>query len=187
MTPTQCPQCSTPPASGDLFCENCGFDFITESSPEHEADTPSPAAETASALATVEVAVDAEHHRYMDPDGQLTLPDPVPEPASVTLAPASLIGRRSQSRGVYPEIDASTLTGDPATSSRHAMLRRREDGTWVVADLSSTNGTYLRRNDDDPTMLDPGVEVSVDENTTILVGAWTSIRLRGRPELQIED
>ncbi|MCP3936148.1 MAG: FHA domain-containing protein [Actinomycetia bacterium] len=173
MTPDQCPKCSTPPASGDLFCENCGFDFITGSDPEP--DTAAAAIENPGVVAMI--TVDVDHHRYMDPDGQLKVPDPMPEPASITLAPASLIGRRSQSRGVYPEIDASALTGDPAASSRHAMLRRREDGGWVVSDLSSTNGTYLRREGDDPRMLEPGTEEPIDEDTIILVGAWTAIRL----------
>lgn len=187
MTPAECPNCSTVPEPGHLFCEKCGFDFITS--------TP-PANPTSIEVHAVEVSVDRAHHRFMDPDGQLEMPDPAPEPSLVTLAPASLIGRRSESRAVYPEVDVGELTGDPAVSARQAMLRRRDDGAWVVSDLSSTNGTYLRRPSNspggdpggdpempepemlEPEMLDPGIEVELDTESTILVGAWTAIRLR---------
>jgi hypothetical protein len=40
--------------------------------------------------------------------------------------------------------DCTLVLGDDFVSSRHARLMHR-DGTWLVEDLGSTNGTYLGR------------------------------------------
>ncbi|MEZ5283092.1 MAG: FHA domain-containing protein [Acidimicrobiales bacterium] len=180
VTPSQCPGCGSVPEPDHLFCEKCGFDFITSTAaeaPEVEVEVAAAEPGAVSPPSTVVVSVDPQHHAFIDPDGQLELPDPVPEPTQVTLAPASLVGRRSDSRAVYPEVDVAALTGDPAVSARQAMLRRRDDGSWVISDLESTNGTYLRRPGTQPVMLDPGIEVPVEPDATILVGAWTALRL----------
>lgn len=36
---------------------------------------------------------------------------------------------------------------DPYVSPRHAAIRRRDDNTYWIEDLGSTNGTHLQRED----------------------------------------
>ncbi len=65
---------------------------------------------------------------------------------------------------------ASTLVlEDPYASSRHAELRRFNDH-WVIADLGSTNGTFVdeeRVRDARP--LEPGVSTRIGQTTFELV------------------
>ena len=51
-----------------------------------------------------------------------------------------LIGRRSDKRGVFPEI---ALDSDDAVSHRHALLNRTPGGGLVLRDVGSSNGTRL--------------------------------------------
>lgn len=39
--------------------------------------------------------------------------------------------------------DCELILADDFVSSRHARLDRRPDGTWVLSDLGSTNGTFV--------------------------------------------
>jgi len=106
----------------------------------------------------------------------LEYPDPEPQPTTIALTGAKiLIGRLNQARGVYPEIDIDASTGDPAASTRHAMLRQVSDGAWTITDLDSTNGTML---DDTTSALSPGTEVPVTAGSVIFVGAFTKITLK---------
>ena len=172
------PNCSDSYAAGDVFCENCGYDFLSGSLPEAVAPpTHAPAASPMPAspgkvAARATVAIDEVFYGQMDPDGQLTFPDPIPDPVEINLASVVLVGRNSQSRGVFPEIGVDALNGDSAVSHRHAILRQREDGTWVVSDLDSTNGTYL---DGAIDPIAPNTEFVVAAGSVINVGAWTSI------------
>ncbi|MGO4958189.1 FHA domain-containing protein FhaB/FipA [Luteococcus sp. Sow4_B9] len=76
--------------------------------------------------------------------------------------------------GVMPIGRASSATvqiDDDFSSSRHARLRPAEDGTWVVEDLDSTNGTYVNA-------------VQITQPTT--VGPGDLIRI-GRTQLRLES
>ncbi|MFT7645505.1 MAG: hypothetical protein ACI8Y4_000235 [Candidatus Poriferisodalaceae bacterium] len=179
-----CPVCDDPHALGDVFCENCGYDFLSETAPDPAPDSvPDSAGEgevevdpvvVAPAAPTARIEVDADFHKIMDPDGQLALPDSLPEAVEVTLPDVTLVGRTSHSRGVFPELDIQALTNDSAVSHRHAILRRREDGVLLVTDLDSTNGTYL---DGAADGLAPNLEVEVAPGMTVHVGAWTRITI----------
>jgi hypothetical protein len=144
-----------------------------DGSPE-AAEAPAPAASAGLAVAVVEV--DADLFERVAAGGELTLPDDR-EPAETRLVLKGdevLVGRRSDSRGVYPEIDLSPPTDDPAVSHRHAMLRRSADGEWTVTDLESTNGSYLG---DDTSAMSPGKPYPLPHGTPLFVGAWTRITL----------
>ncbi len=173
-----CSNCAEPHAPSAVFCESCGFDFLTGSMPDPEPARTSlggAAAREGAAAGPATVAViscDRAFHERMDTDGVLTYPDPEPAPVRVPLAGATvLVGRARPDRGHHPDIDLST---DPAASSRHAVLRRRADGGWTVTDIGSTNGTYLG---DATEPLVTGVEVDVAPGTPIFVGGWTRIEL----------
>lgn len=53
---------------------------------------------------------------------------------SVPLEPTINLGRAS---------DSTFLLDDDYASARHAQLVQRDERTWVVTDLNSTNGTYV--------------------------------------------
>ena len=53
---------------------------------------------------------------------------------SVPLEPTINLGRAA---------DSTFLLEDDYSSARHAQLVQRDERTWVVTDLNSTNGTYV--------------------------------------------
>jgi pSer/pThr/pTyr-binding forkhead associated (FHA) protein len=84
------------------------------------------------------------------------------------------IGRRRHSTGESPDIDLSRAPEDPGVSHQHALLGRQPDGTWVVVDQDSTNGTTLNGAEDP---LDPYVPVPLKDGDRVHVGAWTTITI----------
>ncbi|MFF4340217.1 FHA domain-containing protein [Kitasatospora sp. NPDC001540] len=85
------------------------------------------------------------------------------------------IGRRSQQRGTVPEIDLSVAPEDPGASHQHALLAEQPDGSWVVVDQDSTNGTTMNGS---PETLPPHTAVPLNDGDRIHVGAWTTITVR---------
>ncbi|RAJ44267.1 FHA domain-containing protein [Kitasatospora sp. SolWspMP-SS2h] len=82
------------------------------------------------------------------------------------------IGRRSQQRGTVPEIDLSVAPEDPGASHHHALLAEQPDGSWVVVDQDSTNGTTMNGS---PDTLPPHTAIPLNDGDRIHVGAWTTI------------
>ncbi|MFC4336621.1 FHA domain-containing protein [Salininema proteolyticum] len=82
------------------------------------------------------------------------------------------IGRFSAKRGVTPDVDLSNDAADPGVSARHAKLVNKPDGSWVLVDVGSSNGTFLNGSDEP---LAPHVEIPVGDGATINLGAWTRI------------
>jgi len=111
-------------------------------------------------------------------------PDTLPSaglPEIVPLRRSSvLIGRRSRSRNINPDIDCELDTG---TSRRQAQLTT--DGTrWWVEDLESSNGTFVA-GASDPLPEDPipvGVKRELNPDDRIYVGAWTRLVIRRATE-----
>lgn len=188
-----CPNCGAEHAVDDVFCENCGYDFLTGTlppgaeapgtpdAPLSSGQVPGPSGEAAGSTEvppdSAVVSVDLDFFARMKFSG-VSAPDHLPEPVRVELPETDiLVGRHSASRGVFPEIDPTELFGgdaaDPAVSARHCLLQRGEGG-WTVTDLGSTNGTYISQ-DTDPLPVDNPVELA--PGTPIFVGAWTRIDL----------
>ncbi|REE97507.1 FHA domain-containing protein [Thermomonospora umbrina] len=112
----------------------------------------------------------------LGPDGgSLTFPPYAPDRRYMLVGPQVRIGRRSLTRGFTPEIDLSSPPEDPGVSHIHAVLLARPDGTWVLVDPGSTNGTTLNGSADP---IDVNVEIPVGDGDRIHVGAWTTITLR---------
>jgi len=180
----ECPNCSTPYAETDVFCESCGYDFLSGTLPDPIEPTPTgvePIEEATGPLSNdvAVVRVDPDFFERMRFEG-VDVPSPVPAPVEIVLPTSDiLIGRRSQSRGVFPEIDLRSVfaddASDPAVSTTHARLRRAAAGEWTITDLGSTNGTYLGESTEE---LPKGVAVPLPPDTAIFVGAWTRIELR---------
>jgi len=182
-----------------LFCEGCGYDFTTGTMPRAatptnalDLDAAPPAAAApdsvpVSVAPTVQVEWVAEV--WVDPDwyADQDSDEPCPSPGLPVVVPlrtqSLLIGRRSRSRNIHPEIECSS---DVGVSRRQAQLTT--DGQrWWVEDLQSSNGTYVGAASEPPPTeaLPPGQrrELALDDH--IYVGAWTCIVIRrATPEEQ---
>ncbi|MCC9306334.1 FHA domain-containing protein [Kitasatospora sp. RB6PN24] len=82
------------------------------------------------------------------------------------------IGRRSQHRGTVPEIDLSVPPEDPGASHQHALLAEQPDGSWVLVDQDSTNGTTMNGGSEP---IAPHTAVALNDGDRIHIGAWTTI------------
>lgn len=193
--PTPCPHCGEMNGHDALFCESCGYDFVTGQAPEPEpAPTPPPApivsaaagsVEPAAATATptiatgwiVVVEVDIAWHSLK---GELAdRPLPPPSTSTVPLVHhTSLIGRTSQSRGLKPEVP---LDADTAVSRRHAQFVFEDDELRIV-DLSSTNGTYVLTGTDEPSDATLPIAASTPtvlaDGDRVYLGAWSRLTVR---------
>jgi hypothetical protein len=212
MSTMKCQNCGVSYGPDDMFCENCGYDFITGSLPvdgvpgpsaapgpppvapsvlkPDAADAPSAGAGAAEAEAPnsgptpggdvprlrITIAVDRTYFDQVVNDGEIEFPDPVPADQELALAGDELhIGRTSESRAIHPDIDVADLTGDQAVSSRHAVLRVADDGTYTLVDVGSTNGTFI--DDVESDAITHGVPLAVKAGTAIYVGAWTRLSI----------
>lgn len=175
-----CPDCGTPRVGSAKFCEVCryNFDNPAANSSAQVATVPAvtapavPIAPVIPNFATekFDVVVRVDPTLYTDPDPALPLPTNQAEQFFPLDLPENLIGRRSESRGIYPEI---SLT-DPGVSHRHAKLFV-EAGAIYLLELGSTNGTRL-----DGVDAHPGVKLPVLTTSSITLGCWTRIELRRR-------
>lgn len=178
-----CPNCGAAREPDEAFCEVCGLDFATGQLPAAPAagTDPGPAAAPAGAEDTGWVAVVSADHRYFESNQAESRDATVTFPTDATVREVSLmssevlIGRRSDSKGIFPAIDLGEPPSDPGVSRRHAVLRRQADGGWAVVDQGSTNGTVVRSA---VTAVKPGDAVRLHDGDHFHVGAWTRITLR---------
>ncbi|MCK9898025.1 FHA domain-containing protein [Frankia sp. AgB32] len=135
--------------------------------------------EPGSAGATVwEAIVEAEREYYdSGDDHRVPFPTFYPRRVFALAGPKMLIGRRSESRGIHPDIDLSGAPEDPGISRSHAMFEQLPDGGYAVRDPGSTNGTRLN---DEPDPIEPGQPVPLRDGDRVYLGAWTRITLRAR-------
>jgi len=119
-----------------------------------------------------EVWVDPDWYADQDSD------EPCPSPGLPVVVPlrtqSLLIGRRSRSRNIHPEIECAS---DVGVSRRQAQLTT--DGQrWWVEDLQSSNGTYVgAASGPVPTeALPPGQRRELAQDDRVYVGAWTCMR-----------
>ena len=173
---TLCPNCGALVSVDALFCEGCGRDMVTGQLP---AAAPPPGESddgTASAPVSTgwvaEVWVDEE---WFAARGEGRCPT-VGAPSTHPVADGSLIGRRSRSRGIDPDVDCSA---DGSVSGRQALLGF-DGARWTVTDLGSTNGTFVAgAGDPIPTEpVAPNQAVELETGDRILVGAHTRVVIR---------
>jgi FHA domain len=194
-----CPQCGG--SKSGRFCEACGFDFDSGTSPRRTASGPPPSAPPASgpraappvtgppgSVAPAWTAVVTADRGYFDsvvavggPDAAtLTFPGYCPERRFTLSGREMRIGRRSVSRGLEPEIDLTGPPEDPGISHLHAVLIAEPDGSWAVLDPGSANGTQVNGAD-----IAAGRRVPVRNGDRICVGAWTVITILQRSRSNI--
>lgn len=180
---TACPNCAAPNASDATYCEDCGADLATgavaAASPNtNSLDLDSPVPGSPSAATTTRWVAEV----WVDPDWYAVSgfhDDPCPSagpPRIVRLGRSTaMIGRRSESHHIRPDIDGGT---DSSISRRHATLTR--DGErWFIEDLQSTNGTFVSAAGAPlPTQPLAALRIELGDNDRIYVGAWTRIVVR---------
>jgi hypothetical protein len=184
-----CPDCATVHdlANGD-FCEICGYNFVTGAHGELPLAT-KPPLETATVK---QGALDNPSTPGLDPaiapstltnpkwqveitvDPSLRHPDsPLPPEQAAIVLPldqiSHLIGRNSELRAIHPEI---ALDFDDAVSHRHALLTLQPDGSLILRDIGSSNGTKLNGSE-----IKAMVDMPVQEGDEITLGHWTNIKL----------
>lgn len=86
--------------------------------------------------------------------------------------PEMRIGRHSPSRGLEPEIDLTGPPTDPGISRLHAILLAEPDGSWIILDPGSENGTLVNDRE-----IEAGVRVPLHDGDRIHLGAWTVISI----------
>jgi pSer/pThr/pTyr-binding forkhead associated (FHA) protein len=84
--------------------------------------------------------------------------------------PVNLIGRKSEKRGILPEIP---LDVDDAVSHRHALLSCGDDGSLTLRDIGSSNGTRLNAVD-----VKPLVDITLNDGDQITLGRWTRLTVK---------
>ncbi|MEO6468897.1 MAG: FHA domain-containing protein [Acidimicrobiia bacterium] len=165
----ECANCGEQNPADALFCESCGYDFTTGQAPEPAPPMPDPGAAW-----VAEVWIDPDWFAVQNsPGGCATSGAPTIVPVRTTTA---AVGRRSQSRGITPEVDCS---GDGAVSHQHAQLVLDHD-RWYVEDLGSTNGTFVGSpgNTLPTTPLEPHQRHELADDERVYIGAWTRIQIR---------
>lgn len=188
-----CPSGHRQPAG--RFCEECGHDFLMVSLGGgddkaatvdlREAVRTYPPTDPASVSTPTAgyVIVAAADRAYFESVRQLggedvdavTFPAFSPQRRFPLRGDQLLIGRRSRSRGIEPDIDLSGQPEDPGVSHAHAMLIAQPDGAWAVVDVGSANGTFLNGGAD---AIAEHVPVPLSDGDRIHVGAWTTLTVQ---------
>ncbi len=174
-----CPDCSTPhEAATGGFCEICGYNFLTSAKGGNPlSNFPAPINLSANlnlAPTTATIPI-GQWQLVISIDPSLATPD---SPTAPTQAPitidlnqgTNLIGRTSQARAIHPEIP---LDFDDAVSSRHAIITLHPDGSLVLRDIASSNGTMV--NGKEIAMM---ADISISSNDEITLGHWTRIKIK---------
>lgn len=86
--------------------------------------------------------------------------------------PVNLVGRKSDSRAIYPEI---ALDSDTAISHRHGIISKLPDGSVIYRDLESSNGTRLNGAD-----ITPLADTPLRVGDQLTLGHWTRISVEAK-------
>ncbi len=173
-----CPDCSTPhEADSGNFCEICGYNFL--SGAQGGVPFPAPVAPVQSTITLPPTTISppaatGQWQATISIDSSFATPDspPAPDLAPITIPltnPISTIGRTSQGRAIYPDIP---LDFDDAVSSRHAILTLNPNGSLVLRDIGSSNGTIVNGKE-----IGIMVDITIRSGDEITVGHWTKIKL----------
>ncbi|WP_280404183.1 FHA domain-containing protein, partial [Nocardia brasiliensis] len=163
------------------FCALCGHYSALPAPPVGARER----TETVVPAAVVWVATVTADREFYDrviarkgPDAdQVGFPAFYPERRIVLHGNDILIGKRSASQGLSPDIDLGIAPADVGVSRAHATLHLDADGL-TVTDLGSTNGTSVNGSDD---RIPARVPVRLRSGDRIHLGGWTTIVLSAEP------
>lgn len=171
-----CPKCGAEredPSSP--FCGVCGYNFNTGEGgevvqPVQAVQNPAPEPKGLQANPAPDAGVlVAPGLTGPHIDLEITFTDPaITDKLHFALfAEENLIGRQSST--VKQSVPLSGAR-DQAVSARHCMINRNPDGTWIINDVGSTNGTKVNGQD-----LTPGIEQQLNQGDRIEIGKNTVI------------
>jgi hypothetical protein len=168
-----CPRCGVPRVG--QFCESCGFDFnVARAGGDGGAEAGPP---VPPAAWTIVVTADRAYYDSVQDAGgpdaaAIGFPAYCPERRFRLAGTEVRVGRRSESRGIHPEIDLTGPPADPGVSRLHVVLVAAPDGTWSVVDPGSANGTLVNGDE-----IPAGETVPLRDGDVIHLGAWTALTL----------
>jgi serine/threonine-protein kinase len=111
----------------------------------------------------------------MSPDEIVPFPAGTPVRRFTLAGGELLIGRRSVSRNIHPEIDLTLPNGGPTdvgVSRLHAKLVSGPEGSWSLIDLGTENGTLVNGRE-----MRQGDIVPLRDGDRINLGMWTVITI----------
>lgn len=168
-----CPVCQTErDDSGTTFCGVCGYNFTTGQSGATVSKTPVevqhvvPRAEQPERVASVAAIPHIDIEVTFD-ESNAEAPKGVAPRKFSLYDEESLIGRRSSS---VPQTIG--IEGDDCISRRQLLIIRQPGGSYVARLFDNTNGGTLNGNP-----MAPGLEISLSVDDTIVIGAYTCIRV----------
>src|SRR5262245_41619381 len=169
-----CPACGSLHSGVDRYCEACGYDFAANRPSDRDpAASPSRSRGDPGVPNRWEATVVADRAHYERVGTKdAAFPPHCPERRFLLEGAQVRIGRRSASRGVYPEIDLSGAPVDTAISHLQAVLIRQPGGMYEVVDPGSMNGTTLN---DDAAPIRVDEPVPINDGDQLHIGAWTTI------------
>jgi len=189
------PECE--PGQTGRFCETCGRErevaaiaeplkaAIAEPAKAQPAPAQDPATATGAPSGWLVVTwANRDYHAHMIASASqyaelVDIPDNYPKRHFVLNGSRLLIGRRSRSRGIEPDIDLTGPPEDPGVSHTHALLVADADGCWSLVDIESANGTYIYV-DDQYKRIAANQPVPLKDGDQIFLGAWTTLTLSSR-------
>lgn len=183
-----CRECET--AQTGQYCETCGRDHrqVGATAEPLKAQAASPP-DTPGGTGTpngwlVVTWANRDYHAHMIASASqfaelVDIPGNYPKRHFALNGSQLLIGRRSRSRGIEPDIDLSGTPEDPGVSHAHAFLVANPDGGWSLVDTGSANGTYTYT-DGQYKRIAANQPVPLNDGDQIFLGAWTTLTLRSR-------
>jgi len=170
---------------GDQEWQTPGYSQ-TRMSPRPGIELPSPPGrasgyETVPGTWSAVVAADRDYYNSVwaadvPPEEIVSFPERTQERRFPLAGGELLIGRRSVSKGIHPEIDLTAPPGGPPTdtgvSRLHAKLVTGTDGGWSVIDLGTENGTLVNGRE-----IPSGTLIRLRDGDRINLGMWTVITI----------
>lgn len=182
----RCPACQTANLDTSRFCDECGSRLVgpqpaAPPPPEPPAYVPPPSASSfarpvsVTSIGIPPVAAEPEepgpvpqvraansgvaHARLIIERGEM------PGTEFRLVSDESTIGRWDADNGIFPDVDLDAHDADAKVSRRHARVVRN-NGTYFIEDLGSTNGTYVNRG----RRLLPGNAQILNDGDEVIVG-----------------
>jgi hypothetical protein len=158
----KCQKCQTANLDTSRFCDECGARLAQPAEHSDTADYVPPRVETTSSMPANVNSTDAAPPRVEPiPAGvsPIESAESAEKAAHATLvierggtpgtefaltSDESTIGRWDADNGIFPDVDLDAHDEDAKVSRRHARISRN-NGSYFIEDLGSTNGTYVNR------------------------------------------
>lgn len=136
----KCPFCHTDHVENTLFCSECGTYLQEDDNPETDPLVLDTQSSVGKSIGDLQISTSPSQSGPIKL--HLKIEDGLQE-LEVVLDKAIQLGRLDPLSDTFPEVDLTNAGGlEKGVSRRHAKILRRE-GTIIVEDLGSINGTFI--------------------------------------------